>query len=517
MSFGKSISSSLDVSNKSRISPNGGHLYEGTGDDTGLSTHRKIAILQDSVVGRVNYRGFITRPYASRWRHYLSSSNATLSSNKFRHHKEQPEETEDDAAHSQTGELANPDLRLPASDMLEAIHSYSSHFYANAVDSEQSNDFASMDETALIAMGILLEELASHSLGETGDLVLVESEEEDRYSSESETSAISTGDGIRKRSNSVRSRGTSLISGSEEEMSSSQRNIKRDKKRARIGSLNIETTATDREREGNLKPPSNSSLLLRLVSIFIVHTQRLSSYPSVTIIKVGLTMAPKGKTVSPEVKRQQILDHIRSTRTCHTLKDLEKTLPSIASINGIQVKEYVQALLDDSTIRMEKIGSVNWYWSFLSDMRRERENVKRRLLRDMECLSKVKKELDNEIREKEATAWTDNGGDDPAMIAARAVERETLMSLKTELEAELKQLEAKKDSLENTGAASIRKRTQDIKKWKADTVMWTDNIYILEQYLSKIAGGDRDVIEGVKRQCYGNEYVEGEGLCEIEC
>lgn len=34
-----------------------------------------------------------------------------------------------------------------------------------------------MDETALIAMGILVEETAKESLGETGDMVLVEGEE----------------------------------------------------------------------------------------------------------------------------------------------------------------------------------------------------------------------------------------------------------------------------------------------------------------------------------------------------
>ena len=34
-----------------------------------------------------------------------------------------------------------------------------------------------MDETALIAMGVLMEEMAKESLGETGDLVLVEGEE----------------------------------------------------------------------------------------------------------------------------------------------------------------------------------------------------------------------------------------------------------------------------------------------------------------------------------------------------
>ena len=38
-------------------------------------------------------------------------------------------------------------------------------------------DFESMDETALLGLGILLEEMAEHVLGETGDLAFVEGEE----------------------------------------------------------------------------------------------------------------------------------------------------------------------------------------------------------------------------------------------------------------------------------------------------------------------------------------------------
>lgn len=40
-------------------------------------------------------------------------------------------------------------------------------------------DWKSMDETALLAMGILLEEATREVLGETGDLVFTEGEEQD--------------------------------------------------------------------------------------------------------------------------------------------------------------------------------------------------------------------------------------------------------------------------------------------------------------------------------------------------
>ena len=66
---------------------------------------------------------------------------------------------------------------LPDSDMLKAIHAYASDFYDSATTNRGRTDWRSMDETALIAMGILLEEAAKESLGETGDLAFVEGEE----------------------------------------------------------------------------------------------------------------------------------------------------------------------------------------------------------------------------------------------------------------------------------------------------------------------------------------------------
>lgn len=61
-----------------------------------------------------------------------------------------------------------------------------------------------MDETALIAMGILLEEMAKESLGETGDLVLVEGEE---ISDDERVAGLRTGRRMmgRKRTSSVMS------------------------------------------------------------------------------------------------------------------------------------------------------------------------------------------------------------------------------------------------------------------------------------------------------------------------
>lgn len=97
-----------------------------------------------------------------------------------------------------------PDCPLPSSELLEAIHAYSADFYDRATIDRGKDDCQSMDETALIAMGILLEEMAKESLGETGDLVLVEGEE---ISDDERVAGLRTGRRMmgRKRTSSVMS------------------------------------------------------------------------------------------------------------------------------------------------------------------------------------------------------------------------------------------------------------------------------------------------------------------------
>jgi hypothetical protein len=66
---------------------------------------------------------------------------------------------------------------LPDSDLLKALHCYTSDFYSHSTADGGAGDWRSLDETALIAMGILMEEASQHILGKTGDLVFTEGEE----------------------------------------------------------------------------------------------------------------------------------------------------------------------------------------------------------------------------------------------------------------------------------------------------------------------------------------------------
>lgn len=79
--------------------------------------------------------------------------------------------------------------KLPDSEMLRAVHAYASDFYSSATGrGKEKIDSWSLDETALIAVGILLEEAVREALGENGDMAFVEPERLDQGLGESKMS-----------------------------------------------------------------------------------------------------------------------------------------------------------------------------------------------------------------------------------------------------------------------------------------------------------------------------------------
>lgn len=94
---------------------------------------------------------------------------------------------------------------LPDSDVLKALHGYASHFYEalgqrlDPTGRERARpvDERSMDETALLAFGILLEEAARASLGKHGDVVFTEGVVDDDADPSNESDARAA---VRRRS-----------------------------------------------------------------------------------------------------------------------------------------------------------------------------------------------------------------------------------------------------------------------------------------------------------------------------
>jgi len=118
-----------------------------------------------------------------------------------------------------------------------------------------------------------------------------------------------------------------------------------------------------------------ASLLRQAPGTFQFDSQHLPlvarSTSSASLLAWPHAMAPK---MQPNAqKAATILAWFHRTAQAHNIKDLEKTLPQVSSISGMHVKDYLQSLSDDNKIRVEKIGSGNWYWSFPSDEKKAKD------------------------------------------------------------------------------------------------------------------------------------------------
>ena len=214
-----------------------------------------------------------------------------------------------------------------------------------------------------------------------------------------------------------------------------------------------------------------------------------------------LPQAPK--TLPPFAKQNLILTYLQSSLTVHTIKDLEKSLPSVASINGMQVKDYLQALHDEGRIHVEKIGSGNWYWSFLSEEKNSRDTTVGKLKEEKEKIDTAVAEMEGKIK----AAMEERGGDDEGrgeLVARRVVLEEEVGGLRRELEG-----------YKENDPGEVERLRKEMAAFRAGAERWTDNIGILEGRVVQMTGGDRDQLRLIQSRVYGGEYVEGEGLREL--
>ncbi|KAK3712593.1 hypothetical protein LTR37_009036 [Vermiconidia calcicola] len=142
---------------------------------------REHVCLYDAIAGRAGFEGFLSEPQPSKYRDTVSTSHAAVPPEEvlFRRAGAPARYEEDDIYITERHLL--PSQRLPDSDLLKALHTYASDYYAAATGGEGKDDFKSLDETALLALGILLEEAAHEALGETGDLALVEAADDEEH------------------------------------------------------------------------------------------------------------------------------------------------------------------------------------------------------------------------------------------------------------------------------------------------------------------------------------------------
>lgn len=192
-----------------------------------------------------------------------------------------------------------------------------------------------------------------------------------------------------------------------------------------------------------------------------------------------------------------------------TLKELEKTLPAVASINAMQVKDVLQGLQDENLIRVEKIGSGNWYWCFTSDAKKLKENTINTLKAEESKLIVSIAEAERQIEEETATREDDN-----EMLEGNGMDRKALLEAYDALLKETELLDKELACYSDSDPAEVQRKMEEVINLKASTIRWTDNIEALECMLGDLTKDRHQTSEIMQNAC-GDEYVPGEGLKEL--
>ncbi|KAH8815163.1 meiotic nuclear division protein 1 [Xylogone sp. PMI_703] len=192
----------------------------------------------------------------------------------------------------------------------------------------------------------------------------------------------------------------------------------------------------------------------------------------------------------------------------YSFKELEKLLPSVGSINGMQVKDYLQTLVDDNQIRVEKIGSGNWYWSFMSDVRKCKENTITSLMTEEMKLKSSIEELEIQIEQE-----TSKRIDDDEMFEEDGMDRKTLLETHDVLLKEIEALGGELACYSDNDPTDVLRKLEEIERLKEVAMKWTDNIEAVQSFLLTLT--DRDSVASIMQKTCGDEYTLGEGLKEL--
>jgi hypothetical protein len=215
------------------------------------------------------------------------------------------------------------------------------------------------------------------------------------------------------------------------------------------------------------------------------------------------------KNLPPAAKQAKILDWFKETMSVYTLKELEKLLQSVASINGMQVKEYLQALQDENLIRVEKIGSGNWYWCFMSDAKKAKENMFNSLKADKSKLVTAIADTERQIEEETTKREEDDG-----MQEDNGLDRKALLEAHDSLLKEMEMVDKGLACYSDSDPAEVMRKIAETTKLRDSAIRWTDNIEAMESFFTNLTG-DRGQTAQLMHSACGDEYVVGEGLKDL--
>ncbi|KII92401.1 hypothetical protein PLICRDRAFT_133971 [Plicaturopsis crispa FD-325 SS-3] len=190
-------------------------------------------------------------------------------------------------------------------------------------------------------------------------------------------------------------------------------------------------------------------------------------------------MAPRG--LSAEDKRVKLLEIFHESKDYYQLKELEKLGPKLKGIVSQSVKEVLQSLVDDDLVRVDKIGSSNFFWSFPS----ERGAI---LQNRLNTVKETQASNQAQLEEIQASIITEKANriDSPKRTDALA----NLSVLKAQLDVLDKEL----GEYGACDPARVEEQKRGVTIAQEAAIRWTDNYGVLLSHFTRQNGVDPEDI-----------------------
>jgi hypothetical protein len=215
------------------------------------------------------------------------------------------------------------------------------------------------------------------------------------------------------------------------------------------------------------------------------------------ILVSSVNMASKRtKGLSFDEKRKRLCEIFYETRDFFQLKDLEKIAPKTKGIVTQSVKEVLQSLVDDDLVKMEKIGTSNYFWSFPSAALQARKNKIAQLNKELSQLTQAHDQSCNIISQLESER------PDTEESVMLQQELSTLDQFNKSYQKELEKYKEMDPDLFEAKKAQLKKFATSINQW-------TENIFILQSHCSNKFN--------IEKSAFATQFEISEDMDYVEC
>ncbi|KAG0147220.1 hypothetical protein CROQUDRAFT_656324 [Cronartium quercuum f. sp. fusiforme G11] len=173
--------------------------------------------------------------------------------------------------------------------------------------------------------------------------------------------------------------------------------------------------------------------------------------------------------VSAEEKLSRMINFFHSSNSFYTIKDLQKLVPKATGIVSQSVEDTVKSLVDDGLVKLEKVGSVNLYWSFTSE---QAVSINRAIKKQDQELQILKASVLNLERTVELESV------DREDTLERQIGLQDILQLQTIIKALQEELE--KCTVMNS--ERIEEKVKLCELYKSGAENWTDNLSTLAKH-----------------------------------